>query len=195
MPDTSRAARYVLKDYVNAKLVYSQPPAGLDGDEYMAQSRAKTIAHLEDLERQGKKKAPTTRVAKGADTFVASAGTLKEEAATQVPDRKQQATNKSIRQSAASAPGLSARGKSKALETAFFNEAGPSAMVVAKGAPGLGQEGGFSRTKLYPHTQMVGNDGVVVRPTVGGGPQPVKRSDKKHFKMKDGKKRSGKGYD
>lgn len=38
-PDESRAARYVLKDYVNAKLLYCSPPPGVDADEYNAEQR------------------------------------------------------------------------------------------------------------------------------------------------------------
>ncbi|CAO1632026.1 unnamed protein product [Jaminaea pallidilutea] len=38
-PDESRAARYVLKDYVNAKILYSSPPPGVDADEFNAGQR------------------------------------------------------------------------------------------------------------------------------------------------------------
>ncbi|CAO1633735.1 unnamed protein product [Parajaminaea phylloscopi] len=38
-PDESRAARYVLKDYVNAKLLYCSPPPGVSSDEYNAEQR------------------------------------------------------------------------------------------------------------------------------------------------------------
>jgi large subunit GTPase 1 len=48
MPDTSKAARFVLKDYVSAKLVFCHPPPGIDADEYMADSRTKMIAKQEE---------------------------------------------------------------------------------------------------------------------------------------------------
>jgi hypothetical protein len=48
MPDTSRAARYVLKDYVSAKLVFCHPPPGIDADTYMEDSRAKMIEKQEE---------------------------------------------------------------------------------------------------------------------------------------------------
>lgn len=38
-PDESRAARYVLKDYVNAKLLYCSPPPGVDAGEHNAAQR------------------------------------------------------------------------------------------------------------------------------------------------------------
>lgn len=38
-PDESRAARYVLKDYVNAKLLYCNPPPAIDGEEFNAAQR------------------------------------------------------------------------------------------------------------------------------------------------------------
>eukprot|EP00842_Homolaphlyctis_polyrhiza_P003527 jgi/Hompol1/4175/HPOL_003550-RA len=36
-PDESRAARYILKDYVNGKLLYVHPPPGIDGTEFNRQ--------------------------------------------------------------------------------------------------------------------------------------------------------------
>lgn len=38
-PDESRAARYVLKDYVNAKLLYCNPPPGVDPDAFNEEQR------------------------------------------------------------------------------------------------------------------------------------------------------------
>ncbi|EJU00129.1 P-loop containing nucleoside triphosphate hydrolase protein [Dacryopinax primogenitus] len=70
-PDESRAARYILKDYVNTKLLYCHPPVGIDSDEFNSPSRALEIRRLEKL---GKKKAPTTRVGKDSDAFIPSPG-------------------------------------------------------------------------------------------------------------------------
>jgi hypothetical protein len=36
-PDEARAARTILKDYVNGKLLYCVPPPGIDGDEFNAE--------------------------------------------------------------------------------------------------------------------------------------------------------------
>ncbi|KAL1413607.1 hypothetical protein Q8F55_001382 [Vanrija albida] len=73
MPDTSRASRYVLKDYVNAKLLYARAPPGIDEEEYMATSREQTLAALEEEYANGRKRAPETHVSKNADTYVAPA--------------------------------------------------------------------------------------------------------------------------
>ena len=45
-PDESRAVRYVLKDYVNAKLLYSHPPPGVDAEVFNAAQRERARAAL-----------------------------------------------------------------------------------------------------------------------------------------------------
>lgn len=45
-PDESRAARYVLKDYINARLLYAHPPPGIDADEFNAGQRARLRREL-----------------------------------------------------------------------------------------------------------------------------------------------------
>ena len=45
-PDESRAARYVLKDYVNARLLFAHPPPGIDADEFNAAQRARAREQL-----------------------------------------------------------------------------------------------------------------------------------------------------
>ncbi|KDN53307.1 P-loop containing nucleoside triphosphate hydrolase protein [Tilletiaria anomala UBC 951] len=50
-PDESRAARYVLKDYVNARLLYANPPEGVDPDDFNAAQREKL---REELAKRGK---------------------------------------------------------------------------------------------------------------------------------------------
>ena len=44
-PDESRAARYVLKDYNNARLLFAHPPPGVDADDFNAASRDQIRAH------------------------------------------------------------------------------------------------------------------------------------------------------
>ena len=66
-PDEARAARNILKDYVNAKLLYCHAPPGVTEDEFNEDTRRLAL-----LRAQGKKMAPTTHVGKGADTFVPS---------------------------------------------------------------------------------------------------------------------------
>ena len=68
-PDTSRAARQVLKDYVNARLLSAHPPPGMTSDDYMRSSRERTMRTLGE-----KKRAPITHVGKNSDTFVPAAG-------------------------------------------------------------------------------------------------------------------------
>lgn len=64
-PDEARAARYILKDYVNAKLLYCHPPPIIDENSF--NERTREIALVRAV---GKKKAPVTRVGKDSDTFV-----------------------------------------------------------------------------------------------------------------------------
>jgi len=66
-PDEARAARYILKDYVNGKLLFCNPPPGVSPATF------NEATHIRSLTRAiGKKRAPATRVTKNADTFVAS---------------------------------------------------------------------------------------------------------------------------
>ncbi|KAG9090649.1 hypothetical protein FRC06_000944 [Ceratobasidium sp. 370] len=67
LPDEARAARYILKDYVAGKLLFSHPPPGIDDDVFNTRSRQLA---LERLAAAGKKLAPATRVGKNADTFL-----------------------------------------------------------------------------------------------------------------------------
>lgn len=203
MPDTSRAARYVLKDYVNARLLYCHPPPGMDADEYMSSSREQTRALLEAAHQAGKKRAPVTRVGKGADTFVAAAPA---DPMGPVPNADEpagrQATSKSVRQNAASAPDRSASQTARALDGSFFAEEGPAARPQVLGALRGGKQadnlGGYSRSTMYPHQRMLGPDGKPIDPAQAQaqGMVPVRaKASKKHYKGKEGKQRSGRGYD
>lgn len=213
MPDTSRAARHVLKDYVNAKLLYAHPPPGIDADEFMSTSREQTQARLDAEYKAGRKRAPTTHVGKNADTYVPASAPSDPSAAPTDPEdddaspvtkeqqqqqlRQRQLTSQSIRASAASAPGRTGSQKAAALDGVFFTEAGPAARPVVSGSrqgPADQQEGGigYSRNTAYPHQRQLGPDGMPIsqNTTIGRN-----KGDKKHFKVREGKKRSGKGYD
>ena len=110
MPDTSRAARYILKDYVNAKLLFAHPPPGIDVEEFMSTSRERTMARINEEYDNGRKRAPISHVSKNADTYVApapdaataSSGTLS--GSGTAVERQRQLTTASIRANAASAP-------------------------------------------------------------------------------------------
>lgn len=130
-PDEARAARFVLKDYVDARLLFCHPPPGISGDEFNAPQQA--IA-LEALQRAGKKKAPITRVTKDAVTYTTPSTSLD----TGAPK------------------GQSAR--SKQLDDDFFTDGtGLSDKPFVKSANAGGQA--FARTINYPHQKVIGNDG------------------------------------
>lgn len=203
MPDTSRAARYVLKDYVIAKLLYAHPPPGIDPDFFMETSREQTMARLDAEYKAGRKKAPTTHVGKNADTYVPAApsdatGIVDPQPGDSAPVNKQrQLTSQSVRANAASAPGRTGSQKAEALDGVFFTESGPAPRPVVSGArqgPADAQEGGlgYARTQQYPHQRMLGPDGMPVSINTSMGRN---QGDKKHFRVREGKKRSGKGYD
>ncbi|KAF9294241.1 hypothetical protein BGZ88_004189 [Linnemannia elongata] len=62
-PDESRAARYILKDYVNGKLLYCAPPPGSESSEFNAEHN--------QLDRFKKRKAaPTRRLPASASTYI-----------------------------------------------------------------------------------------------------------------------------
>nr|VWO94258.1 Beta-xylanase (EC [Ganoderma boninense] len=169
-PDEARAARYILKDYVNAKLLFCHPPPSVPDDDFNEQTRQIAL-----LRAVGKKRAPTTRVTKKADTFVAPA----------------------VQGDPASTANSSQKGDN--LDREFFTNGSLSSRPYTQGARGQGQE--FSRAKLYPHQNMVADDGtpltgrrarIAAVLAAGGDVAPGK---KHHKKMKRGKQRSGKGYD
>lgn len=191
MPDTSRAARYVLKDYVNAKLLYGRAPPGMDADAYMSTSRERTLQEIEDSYAAGRKRAPETHVSKNSDTYVAPAP--KAAISTMEPIEDGPApTHRQISKNSAVAAGRSGRVKAAALEDHFFSEPGAQPRVVVKGrTQGAAPEMDFSRPTLYPHQRRLGPDGMPILETG----VKVRNNGKKHFKEKRGKQRSGRGYD
>lgn len=168
-PDEAHAARYILKDYVNAKLLFCHPPPGVESKLFNEQT------HQIQLRRvAGKKRAPVTRVGKGADTFIPMDPPVQERHAV----HGGQGT------------------KSRALDQEFFND--QSFGVYAKGIHG-GRGLGFSRPKSFPHQNAVTNDGVVLAPKhaemAAVFANRMQDGSKKHKKPKRVKQRSGKGYD
>ncbi|KAI8979393.1 hypothetical protein BDF20DRAFT_869260 [Mycotypha africana] len=63
-PDEARAARYILKDYVNGKLLFCHPPPGEDPDDFNRETHQEALKTV-------KKLAPTTRVPATALNYVA----------------------------------------------------------------------------------------------------------------------------
>lgn len=70
-PDEARAARYILKDYVNGRLLFCHPPPGVSAPAFNEASYKNALRRYE-----GKKSAPTTRVGKDSDTFVNSPSSI-----------------------------------------------------------------------------------------------------------------------
>ncbi|MCO5588265.1 hypothetical protein L7F22_042220 [Adiantum nelumboides] len=109
-PDESRAARYVFKDYVNAKLLFAHPPPGTDADTFNASQRA----HAREL-LSGRKLAPPTDPAK-----TNALGDLAPANKTNTPGRKSKALDAAFFGTTGSgvvtmgrkqAPGAALRGK------------------------------------------------------------------------------------
>lgn len=176
-PDEARAARYVLKDYVNAKLLFSHPPPGMTQDEFNHYSYQLAMDRA-----AGKKRAPVTRVGKGADTFVPS---------NVLPPHVEGSV----------LPALGQGLKSRALDHDFFE--GNSPLSSRPFVQGSGIQNGkeFSRAKMFPHQNAVANDGTPVGgrrariAAVLANAGEVGSGKKHHKKMKRVKQRSGKGYD
>src|ERR1700710_1402518 len=128
-PDEARAARYILKDYVTGKLLFCHPPPGTPDESFNQRTHELSL-----LRMTGKKRAPVTRVGKGADTFVPP-----NPSAILVAQGKGQ--------------------KSQAVDQEFFTQdSNLSARAFIKGTSRNGQE--FSRGRVYPHQNMVANDGT-----------------------------------
>lgn len=109
-PDESRAARYVLKDYVNAKLLYCNPPPDVEGDAFNAMQRKRAREAL-----KGRRYDPALGLNVGDDDKVGG-GTFN-------------ANNRK-------APGA----KSRALDAAFFAQGNSNGAQAKgrKGTPGQG---------------------------------------------------------
>ncbi|KAH9049549.1 P-loop containing nucleoside triphosphate hydrolase protein [Lactarius hengduanensis] len=175
-PDEARAARYILKDYVNAKLLFCHPPPTFPADEFNQETLNLMLRRV-----MGKKRAPTTRVGKNADTYT---------------------LGDTLGDTSEPSPTTGQSQKSRLLDKRFFDEnVGLSARPFTKGMGGKIQS--VSRPILYPHHHSVANDGtplaandaqtvpVALVANMGGNP-PGKKG---HKKVKRMKQRSGKGYD
>lgn len=156
-----------MKDYVNAKLLFCHPPPGVSEEEFNIPTKENALRRL-----AGKKKAPVTRVGKGADTYLPQDPAVNhQELATPVEGRE-----------------------ARALDASFFAEAGLSSRPFVKGQQ-------FSRSRLYPHQNSVADDGTQISgkhakflATLSNNVETA--GSKRHFKgSKRMKQRSGKGYD
>lgn len=179
-PDEARAARPILKDYVNAKLLFCHPPplAGLSADDFNQETRERSIA-----EGAGRKLAPTTRVGVRSDTYIP-------------PPVAGPGGNSAPPLDAAAETGRGASSaRSRALDSDFFTD---SALLASRprinGRAGeAANEAGFSRVQMFPHQSRIANDGTAI--AGGGVPTQPANAGKKHFKARRSKQRSGRGYD
>ncbi|KAG0335959.1 hypothetical protein BG004_008250 [Podila humilis] len=131
-PDESRAARYVLKDYVNGKLLYCAPPPSFDPVEFNAEHN--------QLERFTKRKqAPTHRLPANASTFINMAA-VTPLTHTGTGTGKTAAVDSSFFQ--------------PSRRTQFLPK------VTGKMAIDI--SGGMQRVQMYPHQQRTDNQGEYV---------------------------------
>jgi large subunit GTPase 1 len=159
-PDEARSARYILKDYVNGKLLFCHPPPGTSESSFNQQTHDISLMRV-----AGKKRAPVTRVTNKADTFVPPS--------TQGPKQ-----DGSV--------------KSRALDQAFFESNTPlSSRAFIQSSNRQGEA--YSRTTLFPHQNILANDGTLLNKDSIAG--MADKGIKHHKKMKRHKQRSGKGYD
>lgn len=164
-PDGSRASRYILKDFVNAKLLYCHPPPGIEADDFNQENR--DLERLRLLDKIRKKQAPLTRVGKDADTFVAAA------VVNGQPNGQLTADGQPVPRPTGHSH------KSLAVDRSFFATTSAAALSARPSTKGV-DGGEFSRTKF--------GTGVVGDGTPGSGKKHFKMKKRE-------KKRSGKGYD
>jgi large subunit GTPase 1 len=167
-PDEARSARYILKDYVNGKLLFCHPPPVISEASFNEPSNKNAL-----LRAAGKKRAPTTRVGKDSDTFIRPN--------IAVPANGEMPTT-----------GI----KSTMFDQEFFQTNSNSLLHSRPFVQESGKE--FTRGKLYPHQNSVADDGTPIHlkeARLIALLQQNTETDKKHKKMKRVKHRSGKGYD
>ncbi|KAF9456157.1 P-loop containing nucleoside triphosphate hydrolase protein [Collybia nuda] len=168
-PDEARSARYILKDYVNGKLLFCHPPPGTSESSFNEPTH-----HIILLKAEGKKRAPVTRVGKSADTFVPP----------NVPDPSREGSILPI---------LGQGPKSKAVDHAFFeNDSSLAARPFIQGSLHSGKM--FSRITKFPHQNAVANDGSLLAQKQSEL-REVSDGKRHHKKSRRLKQRSGKGYD
>ncbi|CAG8446358.1 5659_t:CDS:10 [Ambispora gerdemannii] len=149
-PDESRAARYILKDYVNGRIPFCHPPDTISAREFNAE--------LHDIERflKPKKKAADTNIEKESDI-----SSLKTSLST--------SDNGSITDI------VSMTGeKSRALDKSFFNKPSTSGSVQIKGSKfaSFGSNNdNFHRVNIYQIHGKIADDGTLVETKDGSSSQ------------------------
>lgn len=152
--------------------MFCHPPPNYPGDDFNFETRKLALRRI-----TRKKRAPSTRVGKNANTYIFDGNIGDPSDLPPLPGQSE---------------------KSRSLDSQFFDEAaGLAARPFAKGAAGRIQS--VSRPILYPHHVSVANDGTPLTTQgvqIGALMANVgERGKKHHKKTKRTKQRSGKGYD
>jgi len=143
---------------------------------------------------EGRKRAPVTRVGKNADTAPDVFHPLSPITPSGTGDAAEDGEPTTPQQQ------LQQSSKSRALDRDFFESQAMGSRPLMQGG-GKSRDGtSLARVKLYPHQNSFADDGTpvslqqarVAAVMESGG---AVLGGKKHFKMKRGKQRSGKGYD
>ncbi|KAH8119933.1 P-loop containing nucleoside triphosphate hydrolase protein [Phellopilus nigrolimitatus] len=170
-PDEARAARYILKDYVNAKLLYCHPPSGISDQEFNEQAQEYALRRI-----LRKKRAPVTRVTKNADTFIDPGESI---AGQPVPSNKARAVDESF----------------------FTSGSTLAARPFVQGTARHGQQFSRAKSYPHQNavtdngTPLDGRRARIASVLASNGGE-IGGKGKKHFKgNKKVKQRSGKGYD
>lgn len=189
-PDESRAARHVLKDYVNARLLYAHPPPGTDADAFNAEQRDIARAAL-----AGRKYGPISRVPAHAVNYVpfhgaAVGGIRSPDPGAATEDDPDLDFDGAVDAAAGvtrarAAPQARQGAKSLALDSAFFDSGAASRpSIKGRRAPATSALAG-----------RVAPDGTIIAAPAAGTHRTAEKGGKKHHKAhKRAKQRSGAGY-
>ncbi|KAF9431719.1 hypothetical protein BGZ76_011791 [Entomortierella beljakovae] len=166
-PDESRAARYILKDYVNGKLLYCNPPPGSESIEFNQEHN--------QLDRFKKRKQlPTSRLPASASTYI-NMNAVTPLSHTGSGTGKTAAVDSTFF-------------KSARPTTYLPRVTGKTAIDISEG---------MTRVQMYPHQNRTDNQGYATRSTrMNGSDIPGALGNKRHKKgRKNIKQRSGGGLD
>ncbi|CEP09757.1 hypothetical protein [Parasitella parasitica] len=166
-PDEARAARYILKDYVNGKLLFCHPPPGIDAQEFNKEINEAALKVF-------KKLAPTTRVPSTALNYVAPSDGTKTQSGSKTDEVDKAFFEKQISQ-----PRVSGKASAAASMTGGRVTLYPHQKVLADDGTPLP----MSRKDRMAIVQANLQD-------VGDAKSKKHKKGKKHVKV-----RSGAGYD
>lgn len=196
-PDESRASRYILKDYVNAKLLYSHPPPGIDANKFNEETRELVIEALSHKHKN--KRAPANRVGKKSSTFIQQQHFSDDEDFEEngIVEEDGSAIADSGRMTSSARPRQSV--KANVLDTNFFTDSGMSSRMLVNGVT-ANASGDIARGALYPHQRRLDASGQrlsgrKMRELEAMGAIQAGSSKKHNKGNKRAKARSGGGYE